>query len=158
MERFEDARGAASHAVNILADSLEYHLWGQFPRIVEALALGEDYDQAEHACARAEAVGRLVESPMGLAFASYGRGFVALRRGDAEKAVQFLEMASPIDAMVPLKVCRLRALASALVRRGAQGDAPRARDVLQEALAICEQMDDRRKAEQVRAELTHLLG
>ncbi len=154
--RLEDARDAARHAAKVLADSADYHLWWQFPRVVEALARGGDDEQAEILCARGAAIAEAGGLPLGSAFAAYGRGLVALGQGDAQAAVRFLDASHPMDALMQFRAYRLRALASALARRRAPGDVERARDTLQEALSLCEQMGESRKAEQVRAELTAL--
>lgn len=152
--RVDDARDAATLAAKVLEDSAEYHLWPQFLGVVEAFARARDYEQAEILCGRAAAIAERSDSSQGSAFAAFGRGLVALGRGDPQVAVRLLEASHPMDTVLPLKICRLRALAAALARRKDQGDLERARNSLQEALSLCHQTEQNRKAEQVRAELT----
>ncbi len=153
----QEAREAAVEAAGIFESNENFFLYG-FGSIAEALARGGEHQRCEAFCARGEALSRAAKSPPGLVSALYGRAMLALEREDRDKAVTQLEESLQLaqSLPVPFRARILHALAQVLSKRRNHSDIERAKELLQQALLLLDQMGLTRKAKQLREELGSL--
>ncbi len=155
--RLQEARGAAAEAARVIENHPHWLSSPAVAFIEEALALAGDHERCETLCARGEAFSRATNSPPGLASALYGRAMLALERDHPDEAVKLLEESLQLaQSLVPFRARILHGLAQALSKRRNHSDTERAKELLQQAMLLLDQMGDTRKAKQLREELGSL--
>lgn len=156
--RMAEAVEAAEEAARIAAEHPQFYMVAiaGSGAMWEALAEG-DLAGLDDRLTQAESVSRRVNSPVGLAAAMFGRGILAMKHNDFDRAIQHFDEAS---SLVPLnKTFRARTLqfqARAMAGRRRPGDLQRARAVLQECLTLLEEMGDTHHAAAMREEAAAL--
>ena len=125
---------------------------------IEALVGLGEFERAATLCARLEERGRAVDRPWALATAARSRGLIAAAQGDLEAAVTNCECALVEHARLPVPFERARTL---LVLGQVQRRARRkrsAREALEAALGVFEQLGAPLWAERARGDLARLGG
>jgi predicted ATPase len=153
---WEKAREAADEGAIAIEGDESFLMGFRSAFVAEALVRTGEHERCRVLCERGEAVNRKAGSSRGFSGVRVGRAMLDLDQGDLEGAVRRLEEALSVIHYPLWRVHAMQRLAWAFQRRGREGDKGRAVATLRQTLALLDQMGDKRKAEQVRAEITAL--
>jgi DNA-binding CsgD family transcriptional regulator len=153
--RFDEAASAFQSATGT---SVEPGLLWMVPDRVEALIRAGRLDEAEELLSEWEDLGRRLDRPRVLATAARCRGLLLAERGEQEQALTMLERALVEHERLPAPFERARTLLALGTEQRRARQRRRARETLEHALAVFEELGAEPWSAKARAEIARIGG